>query len=695
MNIQEIAQNLGGSNSGSGWSCRCPAHDDKNPSLSLNEGRNGKILVKCHAGCTQEQVIDALQLSGLWPDSVKPPTSVPRNSVQRIWNACTSLQERTDTPVHLYLAQRGLNTAMLPISIAFHPSLPFYERNQQCGSYPALIAAITNPAGALVGLQRIYLTDMGAKADVPTVKKAMGTVKGGAVRFGEPSEILCVAEGIETALAVMQATGLIVWSTVSAMGMIAVVVPDHVKIVRIWCDHDVSGTGYDAATDLAAGMVEKGIEVYIHQPLIKMPDGAKGNDWLDILNLLGVQAFRESLDRTPMWSPPVPDLICLQDVEEEHVTFLAYPWLPRGKVTMLVGDPGIGKSWIVLALASAVSRGHGLFGQTEGMAPGNVLVLNTEDGLADTIKVRLSKLGADHSRIFAPTKPITFDIDGIRKIERIIQVKNPVLVTIDPIQAHLGGGVDSNSANQVRAKLMPLVEIAGRFGCAVLVVGHLNKDGSKKAIHRLIGSVDFVALARSVVLVASDPDDAENRAIFHIKSNLAAPATPIGYAVAEDKFSWTGPSDLTQERVNGTSTGNARIARESDKTCLGDATKFLRATLESGPLWAVEVIKTAKDQGISYATLKRAKDDIGVRSIKRKGASQWDWFLSEPASNQTGQGAQPSATKKLEYVELLDNVGLGLREEENQHVQDTHVPGPWAIDDLPLGQPLDLWEGKQ
>lgn len=326
---------------------------------------------------------------------------------------------------------------------------------------------------------------------------------------------------------------------------------------------------------------------------------------------------------------------CMADVEAEEVEWLWHPYIAKGKLTILEGDPGLGKSWLTCAIASAVSHGRGLPGTT-AFAAGNVLMLSAEDGLGDTLRPRLDAVEADVRRIFALDEPLTFDAIGVLKLEAAIIEHAPSLVIIDPLFAFTGSKVDIHRANECRAISAPLAAIAERNGCAMLAVRHLGKSrGGGHALNAGIGSIDFTAAARSVLLVGRDPDDEQKRAGVQTKNNLAPHGEAVGYKLEGNQFFWTGASDLTAGRI---------LAAESDegeRSTITEAVDFLRTALSSGGRDSKAIKDEAKEAGISEATLRRAKARLKIqaRKIGLPGShyQKWVWELPE------GEGAQPYA----------------------------------------------------
>ena len=288
MSAALITAALGGRKSGSGWTARCPAHDDRTPSLSINEGDDGKALVHCHAGCDQEQVIAALRSRNLWPENAPRPFKpvaphrtafthkAKHDEAERmaaalsIWASSTPASR---TLVEAYLASRGLFLS-LPETLRFHPGL----KHPSGGVWPAMVALVTGGANNRpVAIHRTFLTrDGGGKAPVDPQKMMLGVCHGGAVRLAEinPTLPLVLAEGIETAAAVMVATGFPSWAALSAPGLAALRLPTlpAVPDIIIAADHDINGTGRRHALVVAERFLAEGRRVRIALPPQKNTD---------------------------------------------------------------------------------------------------------------------------------------------------------------------------------------------------------------------------------------------------------------------------------------------------------------------------------------------------------------------------------------------------------------------------------------
>jgi hypothetical protein len=285
MTAETIARALGGHRTGAGWTARCPAHDDRTPSLSLTDTKDGKLLVRCHAGCDQKDVIAALRGRGLWGEGRsrtgtwtqrrKPVECEPDgDDVKRTERALAiwqSSRPSLETPVATYLGSRGLH---LPPSDAlrFHPGM----KHPAGGFWPAMVALVTKGLdGAPIAVHRTFLAhDGGGKAPVDPQKMMLGPCRGGAVRLAEQGEVLMVGEGIETCLAAMQASGHPAWAALSTSGLRALDLPKDVRDVIVLADGDEAGEA--AARSCALRWKREGRRVRIARP----PQGMDFNDML-------------------------------------------------------------------------------------------------------------------------------------------------------------------------------------------------------------------------------------------------------------------------------------------------------------------------------------------------------------------------------------------------------------------------------
>jgi hypothetical protein len=339
----------------------------------------------------------------------------------------------------------------------------------------------------------------------------------------------------------------------------------------------------------------------------------------------------------------------MADVEPEPVQWLWEPYIPKGKITSIEGDPGVGKSWLTMALAAQISRGEKLPGIKHATAPAPVLLLTAEDGAADTIRPRLDAAGADVEKVHAITTPLPFDKTGTATLKREIEQVRPALVIIDPIVAYLPDKTDMNSASAVRPVLARLAKVAEETGVAIAFVRHLAKGTRDKAIYRGLGSIDFTAACRSVLMVGFDPNDGDKRVVAHGKSNLSAPGPSLAYTLKGGRFAWAGRSSLSAEDLGGPPPdADQRSARE-------EAREFLLQTLAEGPKPALDVFADAEKLRISRATLRRAKADLGV--LAEKTPDHWEWSLPpRPEGDGSGGASQDAQTPGAEYLEHLEHL---------------------------------------
>ena len=315
-------------------------------------------------------------------------------------------------------------------------------------------------------------------------------------------------------------------------------------------------------------------------------------------------------------------MIRLSQVEAQQVKWLWYPFIPYGKLTIIQGDPGDGKSTFILNIAAVLSKGEGFDDAMESGKPANVIYQTAEDGLVDTVKPRLESAGADCSRISIideSEKSVSMTDD---RLEQAIVKENAKLLILDPIQAYLGGSTDMNRANEARDITKKLGSIAERTGCAIVLIGHMNKGSGAKAAYRGMGSIDFFAVARSVLLVGRIEGQPDMRAVVQIKNNLSAFGHPKAFELTEDGFRWIGDYDITADEVLG------GIAPKSNK--FDAARKFLKELAGSKVMiQSNEILEMAAQEGISKRTLETAKKELGIKAKRVAGNWYWDLHRDE------------------------------------------------------------------
>nr|WP_330391171.1 AAA family ATPase [Lachnoclostridium phocaeense] len=340
-------------------------------------------------------------------------------------------------------------------------------------------------------------------------------------------------------------------------------------------------------------------------------------------------------------SEPELKLINMESVKVEQIEWLLYPFIPFGKVTIIQGDPGEGKTTMVLQIIAKLTRGEPILlnkksqkeaqqdseenlkqevlSQDNPIQPVNVIYQTAEDGLGDTIKPRLLAAGADCSRVLViddREQPLTM-VD-VRLEEAIMQTKARMVV-LDPIQGFLGTDVDMHRANEIRPLMKRVAVLAEKYHCAIILIGHMNKNSNGKSSYRGLGSIDFQAAARSVLIVGRLKDEPETRVMCHVKSSLAPEGKSVAFRLdKETGFQWIGEYDISaDDLLSGDARGQkSRIAKE-----------FLLDILADGGMAQKKIEEEASKQGIKKKTLRNAKQELEIDSVKR--GNQWFWILSE------------------------------------------------------------------
>ncbi len=331
---------------------------------------------------------------------------------------------------------------------------------------------------------------------------------------------------------------------------------------------------------------------------------------------------------------------CLADVVPESIEWLWPNRIPRGKLTLLVGDGGLGKSFCTLDWASRVSRGVAWPDGAAGGEPGHVVLMSAEDGLADTIRVRLDAAQADTSRITALTGIVGEDgreawaslQDHLEHVERVIADVGATLLVVDPLTSYLGK-VDSHKNAELRSVLGPLSALAERRRVAIVGVTHFNKSQGSSAAYRTIGSIAFTAAARMVWCVGKDPEDEKRRLMLPVKNNIIEEPTGLAFRLADGAVRWSaGEVQTTADQML------AAGQRDVDNTsALDKAMSFIRGELAGGGVPSEDVKASAREYGISDKTLQRARESLGIKPKKEgfKEGSRWVWQM--PQSHEDGQ----------------------------------------------------------
>ncbi len=366
---------------------------------------------------------------------------------------------------------------------------------------------------------------------------------------------------------------------------------------------------------------------------------------LDVANLCDLydvsagEAHRAVGDAVAKTFPQLPRAVtvCLADVRTEKVLWLWPGRIPFGKVSILDGDPGLGKSTLTLDVAARLTTGRD-FPDGAACEPGAVVVLSAEDGLADTIRPRLDAAGADVNRVVAVTgvqtpgcgeKFVSLS-QNVEEIEWAVRESGAKLLIVDPLMAFIGGQeINSYKDQDVRRVLAPLGLMAERTGAAVVLVRHLRK-GSRAdgALYAGGGSIGIAGAARSVLLVARDPDDRERRIVAAVKSNLCPEPPSLAYRIESDRvgrpwIAWeAGTVDFTADRLLA-----AAAEGEDERGARAEAVAWLGYFLADGPHAAPEIIREGRKAGHSEKTLRRASSAVRVQKRKDGLRGGWSWAL--------------------------------------------------------------------
>ncbi|WP_305116150.1 AAA family ATPase [Thomasclavelia cocleata] len=310
----------------------------------------------------------------------------------------------------------------------------------------------------------------------------------------------------------------------------------------------------------------------------------------------------------------------MSEIQSTEVEWLWYPYIPLGKLTIIQGDPGSGKTMLILYIASLLSTGSPLPTQTNNIIsePMTIIYQTSEDGYDDTIKPRLEKfkqVDFNHIVFIKEDKCSLTMLD--ERIEKAIIKENAKLLVLDPIQAYIGQNVDMNRANEMRPLLKNLMRIAQSHHVAIVLVGHMNKGKGSKSSYRNLGRIDIPAAARSVLICGELKNEDGVRAVIQDKSSLAQRGKPFAFKFDDDGFQWLGEYDIdADELLDG-------FKKTTDKD---RAKTFLQDALENGPIKASEMYDKGNELNFSKRTLDYAKAELNVQSFKK--GKIWYWKLN-------------------------------------------------------------------
>lgn len=642
---------------GQEWRARCPAHRDQRPSLSVREGNDKRALVHCFAGCPNERIVEkwCLTLRDLMPantSSSGPTASAPG----------TTSYSNADKPIANLVAKHGL----------YSRSWTYHNSDE---SPVGLILRWDTPDGK--DIRPVSLTKKGwIVGGMPTPRPPYRLPD----LLARSSERVFVCEG-EPAAEAARSIGLLV--TTSAHGSNSFRETDWTILagrdVVIFPDNDPAGLQYAEAVAKILLSLSPPATVRIVQ-LPRLPP--KG----DFVEFLEVRDSRESSEivaevetlvnavapmtevkaRTTDIADRQVVLVRMQDVQPKPIEWLWRGRLALGKLTLFMGDPDLGKSLVTLDMSARVSTGAGFPGSTDIVEPGGVVLLSAEDAIDDTIRPRLDAAGADVSHITAiqavkQTDPVTgaafentfclaTDIELLE--QAILATPNCKLCVIDPISAYLGS-VDSHSNASVRGVLTPLARLAAKHKVAIVAVTHLRK-GDGPALYRAMASLGFIAAARTAWVAARDPTDptGARRVFVPVKNNLGQGGNGLGYSLSvthsrnehpivlwdADPVTVTADEALAANRPTHVDGGAAESA-------LDEAIEWLREFLSAGPQKTEDIQSAAREAGLAWGTLRRARTAIGARAKRVGFGADGVWYWHPPPS--IGAQAQGADTASI------------------------------------------------
>ena len=601
---------------GSGWTAKCPAHDDNTPSLSVSQGDDGRALAHCHAGCDTKNVCRALglELHELFcevHDRANGRSNHPADTGSRPTEKRTPRRfaSREDLQKHLERLQK-------------QPAVAEWTYRNHAGH--EAFRVVRFEADGAKTYRPIHQTEDGW---------SVGDPPGLLPLYNLPA--VCRAEEVlvvEGEKCVDAAAELGFAATTSAHGAKAAAKSDWSpltgKPVVILPDADEAGERY--AVDVAKSL--RGLPRPASVRVLQLPDLMDGEDLADWLErrvghprTAVVQELRGLLENAG--TAPLPEanrsrLLTRRasEIEPAEIAWLVEGLIPMGKLTLLCGDPGLGKSLLTVELAARVSRGEPLLSGSACGPPGHTLIISAEDDPADTIRPRLGLAGADLNRVSVldgirggseEDIPDAWDLSRSDELAQWVLAHPDLrLVILDPLCAYLAGA-DSHRDAEVRAMIHKLIALAAQHGFAVVCVSHLNKRTSASALYRAMGSIAFVAAARSVLLVAADQLEDDRRLLVQTKRNLSAAAPSLAFRVEDGpRLRWeTEPVEVDLDSLLGQADRS-----ESSRGARKEAAEWLESLLAAGPKLVSDLRSAAEKEAYSMSTLKRALKAIGGSS---------------------------------------------------------------------------------
>ena len=385
----------------------------------------------------------------------------------------------------------------------------------------------------------------------------------------------------------------------------------QITSVFLCLDNDHAG---NEACEKLAGEIPDGYRVIRLKPARK--------DWNEILcdeNADRKKVIQETVTMKMQEKEALVPMLCYEDIKQTSVEWLWFPYIPFGKLTIIQGNPGEGKTYFAMMLTAACTN-RKLFPNMEDIEPFNVIYQTAEDGMGDTNKPRLVEAGADLSRVMViddSEEVLTLSDDRIEKAVRQNHVR---LVIIDPVHAFIGADVDMNRANEVRPVFRKLGMIAEKTSCAIVLIGHLNKSSGTQSTYRGLGSIDIMAAVRSLIFIGKVKKDPTTRVLIHEKSSLAPPGETMAFKLGDEEgFRWVGAYEISADELLDGKEGKAT------ETKLERGAKLIQELLvDKNEISIRELDDKAKEQGISGRTM---------RDVRSRMKNELEYWINEKQEN--------------------------------------------------------------
>lgn len=576
------------------WVACCPAHEDANPSLSIKQSGD-KILLHCFAGCEVEAICGALGIeqSELFSDDGRRVVKFPEAGVT-VAALAAKFGIAEEVLRGLGLKEKGKAVAVPYLSeegTLIHEKLRVALSGSDKYRYPRGATA------AIYGLWRL--------------------------REARAKKALVIVEGESDCWTLWR-------SQVAAVGVpgasaFSLLREGHIAgVERIWIVEEADEAGKQFARNVALHLRDIG-----HQGSMKVVRcsryGVKDVNEMALRagNVAEFEAvFRQACKEAPEWTRETIEtsLVKASSIMPRQPSFLWFPYLPDGMLTLLFGKSGVGKSFLTAEIAAAISRGRSLPGDTAA-PPAKVIMVAAEDSLDMGVVRRLIGCRAELENVLVwnlDRTPLQFDKGGHDLLWQAIEAHQPRLVILDPLAYFIGGDLDMNRQNQVREKLQPLVSLGQKTGASILLVHHQKKGGGSAAVDAAVGSMDFMAIVRSSLIASPHPEVPAGCVVAHAKSSYHRRGSSWSFEIRDEEYPRLEWGRELMISADGLAAQIGASDAKEDKESLEEAQAFLRHLLASGEVGSEEATDAARRQGITSGWLHRARRALGV-STRRYG----------------------------------------------------------------------------